>query len=68
MVACARKARALVAKLHAEGVAEAATARLRSPAGLDLGGVDPEEIAVSVVAEIVQLRARRRAAAATTAA
>jgi xanthine dehydrogenase accessory factor len=64
MVASARKARALVGKLHAEGVAEAATARLRSPAGLDLGGLDPEEIALSVAAEIVQRRARARAAAA----
>jgi xanthine dehydrogenase accessory factor len=67
MVASARKARALVAKLEAEGVPEAVTARLRSPAGLDLGGVDPEEIAVSIVAEIVQLLARRRALAASAA-
>ncbi len=31
-------------------------AALHSPAGLDLGGVTPEEIALSVLAEIVQVR------------
>ena len=37
-----------------------ALAALRSPAGLDIGAVTPEEIALSVLAEIVQ--ERRRAA------
>jgi xanthine dehydrogenase accessory factor len=34
---------------------------LKSPAGLDLGGIDPHEIAVSVLAEIVQWRNAARA-------
>jgi xanthine dehydrogenase accessory factor len=59
MVASRRKARTLVDRLRAEGMAEERLQRLKSPAGLDLGGIDPEEIAVSVVAEIVQVRNRR---------
>ncbi|HSF96642.1 MAG TPA: XdhC family protein, partial [Thermohalobaculum sp.] len=59
MVASSRKARTLVDRLRAEGMPEARLARLKSPAGLDLGGVDPDEIAVSVIAEIVQMRNRR---------
>lgn len=59
MVASGRKAQTLVTRLRAEGIEESILARLKSPAGLDLGGVDPEEIAVSVIAEIVQTRNRR---------
>ncbi|MFG2779683.1 XdhC family protein [Streptomyces prunicolor] len=38
------------------GLEESELARLRSPVGLDLGGRTPEEVAVSVAAEIVALR------------
>lgn len=61
MVASRRKAAALRAKLVAEGVAAEALERVRSPVGLPLGALAPEEIAVSVAAEIVQ---ERRAAGA----
>jgi xanthine dehydrogenase accessory factor len=43
-------------RLVAEGVTAEELARLRSPIGLDIGGRTPEETAVSVAAEIVQLR------------
>jgi xanthine dehydrogenase accessory factor len=59
MVASSRKARTLLDRLRAEGIEEARLARLKSPAGLDLGSIDPEEIAVSIIAEIVQMRNRR---------
>ncbi|WP_435735269.1 XdhC family protein [Cellulosimicrobium sp. PMB13] len=45
-----------VRALRAEGVPDAALARLRSPIGLDLGAVTPDEVAVSVTAEIVASR------------
>ncbi|MBO9478551.1 XdhC family protein [Shimia sp. R11_0] len=56
MVASRKKARVLCDKLVAAGMAEAQVARLKSPAGLDIGGVDPHEIALSILAEIIQWR------------
>jgi xanthine dehydrogenase accessory factor len=43
-------------KLAEAGIGAAELARLRSPIGLDLGARTPEEVAVSVAAEIVALR------------
>jgi xanthine dehydrogenase accessory factor len=43
-------------RLREAGVSEDALRRLRSPIGLDLGGVTPEETAVSIAAELVQER------------
>ena len=55
-----KKAAELKAQLAARGVEAGRLAGVRSPAGLDIGAVTPEEIAVSVLAEIVQ--ERRKAA------
>jgi xanthine/CO dehydrogenase XdhC/CoxF family maturation factor len=46
----------LKAKLAAAGVAPERLARLKAPAGLDLGAITPDEIAVSILAEIVAVR------------
>ncbi len=43
-------------RLRAVGLTDAELARLRSPIGLDLGARTPEETAVSVAAELIQLR------------
>lgn len=52
--------------LRDEGVPPEALARLRSPIGLDLGAVTPEEVAVSVVSELVAVRYGRTVAAPLT--
>ncbi|MEW2918591.1 XdhC family protein [Ruegeria sp. ANG10] len=56
MVASRRKAETLTAKLVSQGVDPARAARLKSPAGLDIHAIDPHEIAVSILAEIVLWR------------
>ncbi|WP_433325413.1 XdhC family protein [Spirillospora sp. CA-294931] len=43
-------------RLRAAGLDETELARLRSPIGLDLGARTPEETAVSIAAELIQLR------------
>ena len=45
-----------IERLRQLGMSEAELARLRSPIGLDLGARTPEETAVSVAAELIQLR------------
>jgi xanthine dehydrogenase accessory factor len=49
---------ALREKLIAEGVEAAAIDRIKAPAGLDLGTITPEEIAMSILAEITVERRR----------
>jgi len=51
-----RKAEALKAALGRRGVAPDRLARLKAPAGLDLGAITPDEIALSILAEIVAVR------------
>jgi len=51
-----RKAETLKATLAQRGVAAERLAKLKAPAGLDLGAITPDEIAISIVAEIVAVR------------
>jgi len=53
-----RKAAALKAELEATGIAPETLARIKAPAGLDLGAITPEEIAVSILAEMIAVRRR----------
>lgn len=53
MLGSRRHAPAAVRRLRDAGVPEAHLARLRAPVGLDIGSRTPEEIALSIVAEIV---------------
>ena len=43
-------------RLRAVGVTEEELSRMRSPVGLDLGARTPEETAISIAAELIQLR------------
>ena len=56
LVASARRAGVVLGALREAGVPEEALARVRSPAGLDLGPCTQEEIAVAVLAELVAWR------------
>jgi xanthine dehydrogenase accessory factor len=53
-----RKMTALREKLAAAAVAPEALDRVKAPAGLDLGAITPEEIAMSILAEITVERRR----------
>jgi xanthine dehydrogenase accessory factor len=55
-VGSARKAATLKEKLAAKGAAADALARLAAPAGLPIGAATAEEIALSILAQIVQVR------------
>jgi xanthine dehydrogenase accessory factor len=57
LVASRKRADAVIGYLRDRGADEASLARVHAPAGLDLGHVPTEEIAVAILAEIVQLRA-----------
>ena len=56
-----RKAEVLKAKLAERGIAPERLAKLKAPAGLDLGAITPDEIAISILAEIVALRRGKQA-------
>jgi xanthine dehydrogenase accessory factor len=51
-----KKAEALKAALAERGVAQELLSKVKAPAGLDLGAITPDEIAISILAEIVAVR------------
>ncbi len=51
-----KKAEALRAALTKKGIAAGRLSQLRSPAGLDIGAVTPDEIALSILGEIIACR------------
>ena len=59
LVASSRRAASVLGSLRASGLDESALARVRSPAGLDLGPSSQEEIAVAILAELVAWRHTR---------
>jgi xanthine dehydrogenase accessory factor len=58
LVASKKRRDVVLEYLHGSDVPPEKLARLKSPAGLDFGAVTPEEIALSILAEIVQQRRR----------
>jgi xanthine dehydrogenase accessory factor len=57
MIGSRRKREVIYAKLLEEGFSTEDLARVYSPIGLAIGAETPEEIAVSIVAELIQVRA-----------
>ncbi|MHB8771844.1 MAG: XdhC family aldehyde oxidoreductase maturation factor [Syntrophales bacterium] len=57
MISSRRKRELILASLREEGVAEADLARVHSPIGLAIGAETPAEIAVSIAAELIAVRA-----------
>lgn len=51
-----RKLKYLRVKLQNTGHLSGPLDRIKGPAGLDIGGVTPQEIAVSILAELIQIR------------
>ncbi|BBU56234.1 hypothetical protein KU6B_24990 [Mameliella alba] len=64
MVVSRRKAAVLCKRLLEEGMCGERAGRLKAPAGLDIGTVEPGEIALSILAEVVMWRHRHRLAGA----
>ena len=56
LVASRKRADAVAATLRSAGLEEDALARLKAPAGLDLGPIRQEEVAVAILAELVAWR------------
>lgn len=56
LVASAKRAAAILRRLRERGIASESLVRVKSPAGLNIGAETAEEIALSILAEIVQIR------------
>jgi xanthine dehydrogenase accessory factor len=67
LVASRRRTEAVLGYLRDRGVPEETLARVHGPAGLDLGRLPNQEIAVAILAELVQLRASGELGAGTPA-
>jgi xanthine dehydrogenase accessory factor len=61
LVASRRRATAIVERLRQRGGSPEGLARVKAPAGLDIGAITPDEIAVSILAEIIQHHRRGKA-------
>jgi xanthine dehydrogenase accessory factor len=61
LVASRKRAASIVESLRRRGVPPERLDRLKAPAGLDIGAVTPEEIAVSILAEVIHTRRSRKA-------
>jgi len=59
MIGSRRKRNTVYGALMEEGVARAMLDLVQSPIGVDIGAETPEEIAISIVAELIQVRAEK---------
>jgi len=61
VVASRRKAKVLLARLAQEGFPRERLEEIRTPIGVDIGAETPEEIAVSILAEVLAVKSGRAA-------
>jgi xanthine dehydrogenase accessory factor len=61
-----KKSEALQVALAKAGIDSERLSQLRAPAGLDLGAITPEEVAVSILAEIIAVRRSKHSRNATS--
>jgi xanthine dehydrogenase accessory factor len=61
LVASRKRGAAVIEELRAEGVAEELLDAIETPAGLDIGARTPAEVALSIIARIVEVRRRQTA-------
>ncbi len=62
LVASKKRAEAICNYLREDGMSEEVIGRMKYPAGLDLGASTPPEIALSILAEIIQIQKHRHLA------
>ena len=58
MIGSRRKCSLIFDELRREGFSEEDLARVHAPIGLPIGAETPEEIGISIVAEMIQVRAK----------
>ena len=63
LVASRRRGQGVIGELRSDGVPDELLARVDTPAGLDIGARTPEEIAVSILGRIIEVRRAARTAA-----
>jgi len=56
MIGSKRKVINVIRELEKQGISRAAFERIHAPMGLDIGAISPEEIAISVTAEMIAVR------------
>jgi len=61
LVASPKRGAAVLGDLRADGVAEELLARIDTPAGFDIGARTPAEVALSILARVVEVRRREGA-------
>ena len=63
MIGSRRKVLSVIKELEKEGLPHGAFERIHAPMGFDIGAITPEEIAVSVIAEMIAVRRQPEAGA-----
>ena len=66
MIGSKRKAQLAFERCRNKGISESQIEQIHSPAGIDIGAETPEEIAVSILAEMIQYRRQKDAASSSS--